>query len=54
MGHFFKVFIELVAVFMFCFFGHDAFGIFTPWPGIEPTPPALKGEVLTTAPLGKS
>ena len=39
---------------MFCFFGCEACGILAPQPGIEPTPPALEGEVLTTGPLGKS
>ena len=39
---------------MFWFFGHEACGILAPRPGIEPTPPALEGEVLTTGPLGKS
>ena len=35
----------------FCFlmfFGHEACGILAPQPGIEPTPLALEGEVLTT------
>ena len=39
---------------MFGFFGHEACGILAPWPGIEPTPTALEGEVLTTEPPGKS
>ena len=39
---------------MFWFFGHEACGILAPWPGIEPTPPALEGEVLTTGLPGKS
>ena len=39
---------------MFWFFGHDACGILAPWPGIEPAPPALEGEGLTTGPPGKS
>ena len=33
---------------MFWFFGHKAGGILAPQPGIEPTPPALESEVLTT------
>ena len=33
---------------------HTAFGILVPQPGIEPTPPALEGEVLTTGLLEKS
>ena len=40
--------------FMFCFFGHEAGGILAPRPGIEPTPPALEGEVLIIGPAGKS
>ena len=39
---------------MFWFFGHKAYGISTPQPGIEPAPPALESEVLTTGPPGKS
>ena len=33
---------------MFWFFGREARGILAPWLGIEPTPPALESEVLTT------
>ena len=33
---------------MFWFFGCEACGILAPWPGIEPTPSALEGKVLTT------
>ena len=33
---------------MLCFFGLKACGILAPLPGIEPVPPALEGEVLTT------
>ena len=33
---------------MFWFFGCEACGILAPRPGIEPVPPALEGEVLTT------
>ena len=40
--------------FMFCFFGHNSCGILTPWPGIEPTPSALEGEILATGPPKKS
>ena len=40
--------------FMFWFFGQEACGILAPRPRIEPTPPALEGEVLTTGPPGKS
>ena len=39
---------------MFWFFGHEAPGILAPQPGIEPTPSALKGEVITTGLPGKS
>ena len=40
---------------MFWFFGSKACGILAPqWPGIESTPPALEGEVLTTGLPGKS
>ena len=39
---------------MFWFFGHEACGILAPQPGIEPAPPALEGEVLTTGLPGKS
>ena len=38
---------------MFWFFGWKACGILAPWPEIEPTPPALEGEVLTTGQPGK-
>ena len=54
----FKVFIEFVTIlllsYMFWFFGLKACGILAPWPGVEPTSPALEDEVLTTGPLGKS
>ena len=39
---------------MFWFSGHGGCGILAPQPGIEPIPPALEGEVLTTGPPGKS
>ena len=44
---------------MFCLFyilvfGHEACGILVPSPGIEPAPPALEGEALTTGPPAKS
>ena len=54
----FKVFIEFVTIFLLLnilgFFGTEACGILAPWPGIEPAPPPLEGEVLTTGPPGKS
>ena len=37
---------------MFWFFGHTAHGILALQPGIEPAPPALEGEVLTTGQPG--
>ena len=37
---------------MFWLFGHESCGINLP--GIEPAPPALEGEVLTTGPPGES
>ena len=39
---------------MLWFSGHEACGILAPQLGIEPAPPALEGEVLTTRPPGKS
>ena len=36
------------------FFFLNACGILAPGVGIEPAPPALKGEMLTTGPPGKS
>ena len=35
---------------MFQVFGHEACGILAFQPGIEPAPPALESEVLTTRP----
>ena len=35
------------------FSGHEAYGILAPQPGIEPTPSALEGEILTTGPPGE-
>ena len=35
---------------MFWFFGHEVCGILALSPGIEPTPSALEGKVLTTRP----
>ena len=40
-------------MFGFFFFGHQVCGILAHGPGIEPNPPALEGEVLTTGRLGK-
>ena len=39
---------------MFWCFGPKACGILAPQPGIKPSPSAVKGEVLTTGPPGKS
>ena len=40
--------------FMFWFFGHKACGISAPRSGMEPSPPALEGEVLNIGPPRKS
>ena len=57
MDHF-KVFIEFVRIlfllFMFYFFVCETWGILAPWPGIEPTPPSLEGQVSNTGLPGKS
>ena len=37
----------------FDFFGPEAWGILAPQPGVEPTPLALEGKVLTTGLPGK-
>ena len=39
---------------MFWFFGSKACGILAPQPGIELVPSALKGDILTIGPPGKS
>ena len=50
----FKVSIEFVTVLLlFWFFGQKASGILAPRPGMEPTCPALEGEVLTPEPPGR-
>ena len=53
----FKIFIEFVTVLLlFLCFGFLAtrhVRFLAPWPGIEPTPPALEGKVLTTGPSWK-
>ena len=38
---------------MFRFFGHEARGILTPWSGVQPSPPALKGKVFNAGLPGK-
>lgn len=39
-------------LFMSWFLGHKTYGILAPDQGVEPTPSALEGEVLTTGPAG--
>ena len=39
---------------MFWLFGHEAYGILAPQPGLELAPPLLEGRVLTSGPPGKS
>ena len=54
---FFEVFIECVTILLLFYvsiFDCRACGILGPCPGIEPTPPALEDEVLTTRMPGKS
>ena len=56
-GPFLKSFLNLLQhclCFMCWLFGPEACGIPATGPGIEPAPPALEGEVLTTGPPGKS
>ena len=51
----FKVFTESVTILLlFCLlaFWQEAWEILAPRPGIEPAPPALEGEILTTGPPG--
>ena len=52
----FKVFLEFVTL-LFLFyvlvFSHEAPGNLSSWPGIEPNPPALEDDVLTTGQPGK-
>ena len=55
----FKVFIELCysiasVLCLFFFFDHETCRTLVPQPRVEPTLPALKGEVLTAGPPGKS
>ena len=57
-GPFFKVFIEFVTMYCFCFMfwflDHEACGILAPQSGFEPAPPALEGTISTTRTPGKS
>ena len=50
----FKVFVTILLLFYLVFFGHKACGILALRPEIEPTSPALEGEVLTTGLPGMS
>ena len=53
----FKVFIEFVTVLLLFYvlvFWPQGMWLLGPRPGIEPAPPALEGEVLTTGPPEKS
>ena len=55
--HFLKVFIEFITklfLFHILVFGLQVYVILAPWPEMEPAPPALENEVLTTGPSGKS
>ena len=49
----FKVCYHIASVYVLRFLGHEASGILAPWPGIEPVPPVLEGEVLIIGPPGK-
>ena len=46
-------FVTILLLFCVLVLWLQAYGILAPWPGIEPTSPALKGKVLTTRPPGK-
>ena len=48
------IYCNIASVLCFEVFGHEACGILVPWLGIEPTPLALGGEVLTSGLSGKS
>ena len=55
--HFSKVFIEFVIILLLFYvlvFWPPGMWDLVPWPGIEPVPTALEGEVPTTGPPGKS
>ena len=56
-GPFFKSLLNFLQ-YCFCsmlwFSGYKAHGILVPWPGVEPTLPAMEGEVSTTGSPGKS
>ena len=44
----------LLLFYVLVFLAKEVCGILAPWPGFEPAPLALEGEVLTTGPPGKS
>ena len=54
------IFFKVLNLLQYCFcfmvwlFGCKACGILASPPGIEPAPPVLEGEVVTTGPPGKS
>ena len=53
----FKVFIEFVTILLLFYvlaFGYEACGVLVSQAGLEPTPPALEGQVLTTGLPAKS
>ena len=51
MDHFLtSLFITILLLFLFGFFGHEACGISAPWPGIEPVPSTLEDKVSATGP----
>ena len=58
MNHLQNLFIKFVTILLlgllFYVFGPKAYGMLVPCPGIKPISPALEGEVLTSAPPGKS
>ena len=49
----FWIFYNIASVLCFGFLAMR-YGILAPWPGIEPTPAAFEGKVLTIGPPGKS
>ena len=53
----FQSFIKFVIILLLLYvliFAHEAYGILSPQPGIEPTPPSMEGEILTSGPPGMS
>ena len=43
-----------ILLLLYFIFGHEAYGILAPWPGIKPAPLGLEGKASTTGPPGKS